>query len=175
AKEKSIDVLLKSFILVLKDMPDTSLFMVGGGPFKTAYIQLAKEMGLEKDVIFSGEVPQTELLTNGYFQVGDVFATASTSELQPVSLSEAMYFKVPIVGVDEKGVPEMIKGSGLLSTPGNAEELAKNILSVLKDSSLKKQLSDNSAARYNDQYSRKAVMEAYEKLYADVIAAKMKK
>lgn len=167
--EKSLDNLVKSFSYVLKNAPDTTLLIVGDGPIRKNIMHLCSDLKIEKNVVFAGNIPQEILLTKGYYQLADVFATASTSELQPISIIEAMYFGLPLVGVAKRGTREMINGVGLLSNPSNSLELANNIIKVLTNSTSRKTLSDDSLREFDRKYALPKVVGTYENFYKTVI------
>ena len=43
-----------------------------------------------------------------------LFITASTSENQPMTILESIMFGIPIIGVDAKGIPELIDKNGFI-------------------------------------------------------------
>jgi 1,2-diacylglycerol 3-alpha-glucosyltransferase len=172
--EKSIHVLIKSFARILKEAPDTSLFIIGDGVYRDELIALCNKLGISDNVVFAGEIKQAQLLTRGYFQVGDVFATASVTEVQPITLLEAMYFGLPLVGVDKRGVGEMVDKAGLLCAADDEESLGKNMLKVLIDPVLKKKLHENSLYYYKKRYAWYTVVEQYETVYKKLITSYLK-
>ena len=54
-----------------------------------------KEYGVEKSVIFTGMVSPKEVA--GYYQIGDLFVSASTSETQGMTYDEALAGGVPLL------------------------------------------------------------------------------
>ena len=167
--EKSLDVLIKSFSYAVKEFPDTSLFIIGDGPIRNSIMKLCADLGIEDNVILTGNIPQEQLLTKGYFQTADVFATASTSEVQPVSIIEAMYFGLPLVGVAKRGSLEMIGGIGLISQPDDVKSLAKNIAKVISDKKLHDELSEKSLREYKRKYLLEKVVKSYDLFYKEVL------
>lgn len=167
--EKNIDQLIKSFKIVLKKEPDTHLLIIGKGPALSSLKDLVNNLGLKKDVIFHGEVDQKPLLTEGYYQMVDMFATASNSELQPVSLIEAFAFGLPTVGSAKRGTGEMIKNVGLLSRPDNIEGFAQNMLKIITDEKLRNTLSSNSLKTFNAKYELRGITNQFEKYYQKFI------
>jgi glycosyltransferase involved in cell wall biosynthesis len=167
--EKSIDELLKAFALVLTQIPQTSLFIVGGGPEGPALRALAKELKIEERVIFAGEVAQAQVLSQGYFQAASVFASPSTSETQGLSLVEAMYFGVPLVGVNARGVGEVARDVGLLSPPHRIDLLASNLVKILSNSKLEQRLAEKSRQEFARTYKIEKIVARYETLYNRII------
>ncbi len=166
--EKSVDILIKSFTKIAKKMDNVSLLVVGDGQIKTELEILVKKLKNQHKVIFTGSIEPKILLSSGYFQLADAFVTASTSEVQPVSLIEAMYFKLPLIGVSKKGTQDMIKNVGLLSRPHNINALAKNILRVLTNKALYRQLSMTSRKTFIQKYTAQKIIKQVEDLYKDL-------
>lgn len=163
--EKSLDVLLKSFAKVSKVIKNVSLLLIGDGQIKPELKSLVKTLGIRDKVAFAGLIAQKTLLSAGYFQLADVFVTASGSETQGIALIEAMYFGVPLVGISKKGTFDMIKKVGLLSRPKDTNGLAKNILRVINDESLQKKLSKASRKSFLKKYTAKKIVAQFENLY----------
>lgn len=161
SKEKSIDILIESFSRVVKKRDDVTLLIIGDGPQSASLKKFTKRLHLSDKVIFTGEIDQEKLLTKGYYQLADLFATASMTEVQPVSLIEALYFGLPIAGVAQLGILEMIKNVGLLSQPNNRQEMANNILSILENESLRKSLQKKSQAEYLLRYTPTTITTRY--------------
>ncbi|MEY3431867.1 MAG: hypothetical protein RIS53_765 [Bacillota bacterium] len=92
AKEKSMDVIVKGFSeYVKKPHIPTKLLIVGDGPDRRDLIQLVSELKLEKEVQFVGAVPIQDVPY--YYQLADVFASASLTETQGLTFMEAMVSK----------------------------------------------------------------------------------
>ena len=166
--EKSLDILLKSFAKVAKEADNTSLLLIGDGPIKSELKTLAKDLKIKDKVVFAGPIAQKILLSSGYFQLADTFVTASGSETQGITLIEAMYFGLPLVGIAKKGTSDMIKNVGLLSPPHRINALAKNILRVLTDKTLHQQLRITSRKTFAQKYASQKIIKQVEDLYKDL-------
>lgn len=90
AKEKSIDVCLRGYARYLKDNPESdSLFLlVGKGPQEEELCQLACTLNLGSHFLFAGAAEPTKVPL--YYQLGDVFVSASVTETQGLTFMEAM-------------------------------------------------------------------------------------
>ena len=95
AREKSLDVLINMMPRLLMLVPAAKLLIVGDGPVRGELEQQARRLGVDKAVIFTGLIPWTDIPR--YYAIGDVFATASTSETQGLTYIEAMAARVPVV------------------------------------------------------------------------------
>jgi 1,2-diacylglycerol 3-alpha-glucosyltransferase len=84
-----MDVILKGFSKVRQSGEDNiRLLMVGDGPDCHGLIELANQLGISNHVSFVGAVPIQEVPY--YYQLADVFVSASLSETQGLTFMEAM-------------------------------------------------------------------------------------
>ena len=170
--EKNLDVLLKSIAYVIKEIPQTSLILIGDGPAIEKLQKLVKQLNITDHVLFLGVMKQKDLLTKGYFQLADVFATASTSEVQPVSLIEAFYFHLPVVAVSAKGAGETARDVGLLAKPYDEIDLAQNIIKVLVNHRLQKKLQEASWHAYEKRFAPGIIAKQFEDVYKKLLVKK---
>lgn len=91
AKEKNVEELL-DFIHCKKER-DLTLVLVGDGPHREALEEMADRLGIREQVIFTGMIP-SELVWQ-YYQLGEVFVSASNSETQGLTYMEALASGTP--------------------------------------------------------------------------------
>ncbi len=87
-KEKSVDVLLSYFKALVSKYPTVKLILVGGGPEEEKLREYAKEMGISENVYFTGMIAHEDVVP--YFYASDLYVTASTSEMNSISMLEGM-------------------------------------------------------------------------------------
>ncbi len=95
AKEKNVGDLLMLFAWLLFDLPKAFLIVVGDGPEKEFLEKYAEELGILGRVHFTGEVSQEDVFK--YYQVANVFVSASKSETQGLVYIEAAANGLPLV------------------------------------------------------------------------------
>lgn len=134
--EKSVDELIKSFHKLVIDHTNISLLIIGDGPAKKYLTRLVKKLGIENIVVFTGFIDHHLLLSSGLLSIGDLFATASTMEVNPMAVLEAMLYGLPIVGVKQAGLIELVTTNGFLIRPDNIEDLTKKIEKILYNKEL---------------------------------------
>lgn len=144
SKEKGLDVLLKAAKIVMDKKENARLLIIGDGPSFTDMQNMADNMGILDKMYFSGAVPNKDLLESGILRKMKMFVTASTSENQPMTILESIMFGLPIIGVNAKGIPEMVEGNGFIVPAGDYEQMAEKIVLLLNDEALHKQMSDTS-------------------------------
>lgn len=86
--EKNIQTIIKGFPKVLEALPQARLVVVGKGPYLEKLQELTEELGIQEFVQFTGEVPNDEVAI--YYKAADYFVSASTSETQGLTYTEAM-------------------------------------------------------------------------------------
>ncbi len=141
-KEKNIDVVIKAF-KELKKSTDIKLIITSFGPAEKELKELVKELGLKKNVKFTGYISERE--KNSLYKKADLFVTASTTDTQGLVLLEAMQYGTPIIAASAGGFKDCIKNNynGILFKPGNINDLAKKMKEVLDNKRLWKRLSKN--------------------------------
>jgi 1,2-diacylglycerol 3-alpha-glucosyltransferase len=168
--EKNIELLIKSFPEVIKKVPKSRLVIVGDGPDMESLKSLVSKLGMERDIVFTGKVENAELVKKGIFKLAQVFVTASHSEVQPVSIIEAMNFGLPVIASKSRGLTEMIKGNGYLVSGNNKKKFSEYMIKILSDNHLQKKMSQESTRlvnKYSLESSAKKHIDLYKKLSAN--------
>lgn len=93
--EKNLDELVELFSVAMRQSDKLTLLIVGDGPAREHLEKMAWELGLGKRVIFTGMVDPDEV--QKYYQLGDVFVSASTSETQGLTYIEAAANGLPLL------------------------------------------------------------------------------
>lgn len=106
AKEKSLEAIIFAMQKLLLAMPRAKLVIVGDGPLRETFQALAVKLGVGQSVVFMGAKPWAVI--GKYYQMGDVFATASTSETQGLTYLEAMAAQVPVAAKKDQSVEGII-------------------------------------------------------------------
>jgi 1,2-diacylglycerol 3-alpha-glucosyltransferase len=93
AIEKNVDELLAGLQVCLRRR-QVKLLLIGDGPDRSRLEALADRLGLGARVIFAGARPWDEI--HHYYQLGDVFFSASQSETQGLTYVEALAAGLPL-------------------------------------------------------------------------------
>ena len=164
SQEKSLNILVLAFQKVLASIPDAQLLLIGSGPIERELRDLTIGLGIERNVIFTGEINHHDLLTKGYYQLGKMFVSTSTSECQPMTIIEAIAFGLPIVCAKARGNIEMIKGNGILCRGGDINGFSRMIVRCLRNEKLRMKLSHASTALIQ-QYALDKVAHQLQDIY----------
>ena len=91
--EKNLDELIRFFAETDRD--HLFFLIVGDGPAREALEKHAAALGIADRVVFTGMVPPAQV--QQYYQLGDVFVSASTSETQGLTYVEAAANGLPLL------------------------------------------------------------------------------
>ncbi|MDP3973993.1 MAG: glycosyltransferase [Candidatus Daviesbacteria bacterium] len=169
--EKSIEDLIKSFQILVEKYPHTSLLIIGDGPAKKSLMKLTHHLGIGKNVVFTGFIAHQKLLSSSLLSIADIFATTSQMEVNPMVVLEAMMYGLPIVGVKQAGLIELVLENGFLVEPNNTKQLAESMEKILSDPKLKKEMGQRSLKKIKD-YSIDKTTTQLINYYRDIIVKK---
>lgn len=93
--EKNLDELLRLFAAAEATHPSLMFLIVGDGPARKLLEQQCSQLGISSRVIFTGMVDPKQV--QRYYQLGDVFVSASTSETQGLTYIEAAANGLPLL------------------------------------------------------------------------------
>lgn len=93
--EKNLSELIELFHIALSHNSKLTMLIVGDGPARKELEELAGKLGVADHVIFTGMVDPSEV--HKYYQVGDIFVGASTSETQGLTYIEAAANGLPLL------------------------------------------------------------------------------
>jgi glycosyltransferase involved in cell wall biosynthesis len=133
--KKNIPFLLKAFALAAASVPSLDLVLIGDGPQRASLEALARSLRIAPRVTFLGERTHREL--PALLADCDLFLTASSTEIHPLSLIEAMAAGLPAVAVAGEGISETVRdGAGGLLSADSPADLAEKIRRVCCDPTL---------------------------------------
>lgn len=164
---KGINYLLKAFKMVTDKKRDIRLIVVGSGSMLNLNKNLAKKLGIEKYVIFTGFVSDFKPL----LQKADIFVFPAIEEGSgSLSILEAMKEGKAIITTKCDGIPEDIihNKDGLLVPMMDENALAEAILKLSNNSQLAKILGKNTKNTYNSKFSSKNMYKDVGNLLNDI-------
>lgn len=132
AEEKNIPFLFRVMKKIAKQAPHAKLYIIGDGPDKGKYEKYIIEEKLQEKVIFIGKVPFNEMPY--YYNVADLFVTASKTETQGLTVIEAMASSVPVFAINDEAFRNVIVDGLNGRLFETEEELEEAIIEVYKDS-----------------------------------------
>ncbi len=128
--------LIDAMPLVLREVPEAHLVIFGEGELRAPLEKQIKHLGLAKRVLLPGFREDVMSL----MKTADLFVMSSITEGLGSAVLDAMAMGHAVVGTTAGGIPEAVMPyeTGLLVEPGDAKALAGAIVTLLKDSALRK-------------------------------------
>ena len=167
---KGLAMLIDAMPLVLREVPETTLVVAGGGDESAFRVRAAANLA-SYGVRFTGHVSNG--VTRAILQRASVVAVPSLHH-EPLGrvLLEAISAGVPVVSTPYGGTPEVIEHgkNGLLLDPVDTQSLARSLLISIKDSGLtasSRQFDGELVAgRLNPMRTVESTLDVYEKVLA---------
>lgn len=162
--EKQIDVLLRAVTLLPAEL-DVKVEIVGGGDQKRNLEHLAVELGIADRVIFTGYVTDEEL--REAYHRASVLAMPSIAELQSIVTMEAMASALPVVAANAMALPHLVHDgeNGYLFAPGNADDLAAKLRTVLEAAPDEYRAMKEASQRFIAAHDIQRTLSTFENLY----------
>lgn len=142
AKEKSIDVIIGALPKLLEKLPNTMMVIVGEGMEIENLKKYADSLGIGDHLLFTGGKPWSEI--GKYYQLGDVFCSASLSETQGLTFAEAMAGGIPVVARRDDCIVNFMTHGETGMFFDDPAELPDLLYRVLTDKPLREHLSTTS-------------------------------
>jgi glycosyltransferase involved in cell wall biosynthesis len=131
------DTAIRALAIVRRTCPGARLSIAGSGPELEPLQHLAKELGLEAFVQFTGRLDTSAIVS--LYSEADVALNPSRADNTPNSILEALSCGVPVVSTDVGGVPYLVEhGRTAWLVPVDVPEcMAAGIVKVLQDETLR--------------------------------------
>ncbi len=143
--------LIKATALMAGRGADITCLVVGDGPERPRLEALVRDLGVERSVIITGHVPNTEI--EDHYALIDVFVIPRVNDraarlVTPLKPLEAMAMGVPLAVSDLPALRELaLPGErGMSFEPSNPESLADVVAGMLNDAGLRSKLADTARA-----------------------------
>ncbi len=164
--EKNLDELVTFFSTALVKQEKLVFLIVGDGPAREPLQKQAEKLGIAERVIFTGMVNPKQV--QEYYQLGDLFVSASTSETQGLTYVEAAANGLPLLCRQDL----CLKGVLLQGENGYAytceEEFIEGLQAVMKDPEWRIKAKKRSE-EIADRFDKKSFGTAIEELYATAL------
>lgn len=152
---------------LVADFPDIRLYIVGSGDMAKELEQLAENEGVGDHIEFTGAVDDV----SPFLAKSDIYVSSSESEGMPVSVLEAMAWRLPVVASDIPGNRSVVKQgeTGFLYELNNTESMVETILTVARKTELAKAMALRARLMIEQQYSAHAAEENHARLYRSIL------
>jgi L-malate glycosyltransferase len=148
------------------DLP-VRLVMCGDGPERLGAENLARDYGLNDDVLFVGQVPNIA----DYLSVADLLLLPSETESFGLAALEAMACEVPVIATRTGGLPEVVLHgeTGYLVDLGDTKTMADCAIAIISNDRKRRQMGERGRAWAVERFNTDRIIPQYEKLYERII------
>jgi starch synthase (maltosyl-transferring) len=170
--QKGLDDLLRALELRRRrESADDGLrlIVVGDGPSRAEYEQLARDLEVAQFVRFAGWQPNPF----DWLRAADGLVLPSRWEGMPNAVLEAMAARLPVIATAVEGAAELVVPgrTGWLVVPGSPEELAAAISEWAVDGERRRRFGSAGRERVERQFSYAQMVEQYERLYRRLLGS----
>lgn len=160
--EKRIDELLYGMKEIVKTEKHVKLLIVGGGPARESLEALTDELDLRAYVRFAGMAEPEDV--KKYYQLGDIFVCASTSETQGLTYIEAAASGLPLICRKDPCLYGVLEEGGNGHSYNDIYRFAKYVREYANDDEQLKRAGEHSrriAANYGTDIFGKRALAVY--------------
>ncbi len=167
-KVKRTEDVVEIFAGIHKKMP-AKLILVGDGPERSKVLELAKNSGLGRDVIYLGKTTEVERI----LCLTDLFLLPSESESFGLAALEAMAGGAPVISSNAGGLPEVNTDgvTGYTCAVGDIKTMTDKALYILQDEAIHERFK-KAAQKRAESFDIKAVLPLYINLYEKAVNKK---
>lgn len=144
---KSVDVLIRAFVSVLRSRPESMLIIAGDGDEQDRLRKLSGRLGLDdRHVLFLGKVSEEVKLK--LLRTAWVLVNPSLMEGWGMVAIEANACGTPVIASDVPGLRDSVNNphTGRLVRYGDVDAFARSMLELFENESLRKEMSKNAVA-----------------------------
>jgi glycosyltransferase involved in cell wall biosynthesis len=159
-RSKGVSDLIRAVRIM--DRKGAKLIIVGDGPDRKGYEMLARRIGVQDRVVFTGNLDFKE--KSAIQKSADLVAMPSRYEVYGTVFAESMACGVPVVAYDLPFWKGMYDGAGLFVPPSGPRSLADGMMRVLDEPRLRKDIISK-GAELTPEHSFEKTADAYCTLY----------
>ncbi len=171
---KDVQTMLHVAAEVIRRIPEAR-FEYWGPPtrgqeaYARACEELRRQLGLGDGFQFMGTTPTP----NDVVRAADVVLMTSISEGLPMSILEAMAQGRPVVATGVGGVPDVLRGCGIVVPSGDILGLATAVTTLLRNPAFAERLGRQAFARVQERYTQERCITRYRALLEELSSGRV--
>jgi glycosyltransferase involved in cell wall biosynthesis len=164
--QKGAEYLVRAAALVSMQNPRVRFLIAGEGSLRPGLEKLAAELQVNNTMQFLGWTQDTA----GFLKQIDILAMPSLWEAFGLSAAEAMAAEKPVIASRVEGLPEVVEDglTGVLVPPADPAALAREILNLAADPTLRRAMGRHGRARVERLFSLERMIARHEEFYERV-------
>jgi colanic acid/amylovoran biosynthesis glycosyltransferase len=138
-KYKGHLIFLQAFHILKSNGVNFKLYLAGDGSLRQSVMKEINRLNIKSEVNLLGFIPHNELLSKYAERFFDIVVLPSLHEGIPVSLIEAMSYKIPVIATDVGGIKELLEeNAGILIPSKNVKIFAEELTNLIENKELRK-------------------------------------
>ena len=164
-EQKAQRYLIEALIHVLPSHPETRLFLVGWGKNETLLKNRINDLGLQNNVVLTGKKLRKEVFE--ILSITDIYVSSSLWEGLPLSVLEAMAFRLPVAATDVTGNSEAVENNitGFLFPEKDPLSSGNSILKLIDNPGLRLSMGLLGREKVEKDFSKKQFISGHESFY----------
>ena len=165
---KDMSTLIRGFAAGYQKCKRLRLVIAGDGEEREKLGNLAKELGVERQVTFAGWISGG---MDRFYSALDINALTSLSETFPYALTEGARFHLATVATAVGGIPYLIDAdvNGCLFAPGDWEALGEHLAAMGNDDELRHTLGEKLYEKASTQFSIQKTVDTQLHIYEEIL------
>ena len=165
---KDMSTLIRGFAEGHKTCSRLRLVIAGDGEERQKLGDLAKELGVEKEVTFAGWISGG---MDQFYAALDINALTSLSETFPYALTEGARFHLATVATAVGGIPYLIDQgvNGYLLTPGDWQTLGCYLSALGNDDALRREMGEKLYEKASSKFSIQSTVDTQLHIYEEIL------
>ena len=165
---KDMSTLIRGFAAGYRKCPRLRLVIAGDGEEREKLENLARELGVEKQVTFAGWISGG---MDRFYSALDINALTSLSETFPYALTEGARFHLATVATAVGGIPYLIDSSvnGFLVPSGYWQALGEHLAALGNDDALRHEMGEKLYQKASTQFSIQKTVDTQLHIYREII------
>ena len=165
---KDMSTLVRGFAVGHKTCSRLRLVIAGDGEERQKLGDLARELGVEKEVTFAGWISGG---MDRFYSALDINALTSLSETFPYALTEGTRFHLATVATAVGGIPYLIDQdvNGYLFTPGDWQSLGHYLAALGNDDALRHEMGEKLYEKASSKFSIQSTVDTQLHIYEEII------
>lgn len=166
-----IEYLIKAFQIVKNKLPQKriKLLLVGEGTQRKRFEELAAELNLLSDIIFTGYINHNEV--ENYHNMLDIYVAVSLQESFGVAVLEASACAKPVIVSNVGGLPEVVDDgkTGIIIEKENPNQLADALLKLIINTDLRAEMGSNGRQKVLNEFDWQDSLKKMLNIYNDCL------
>ncbi len=166
---KNLGFLLDVWAEVVRERPDVLLIVAGSGPHLPRLQRQARRLGLERHVLFTGHLPESEKVA--YYRAADLLVFPSLMEGFGLVVVEAMSCGLPAIISNRGSLPELLCDGegGFVCDPADRGAFVRSVLRLASEPDLRRKFGTANRERVDRMFRWDLCAAATERVYEEVL------